>query len=947
MDKEEIAKNLSRYFPVHQLKTSLTDRYAFAGDAGFYYLIPSAIVLPETEEDIRKLFLFATEHKVPVTFRTAGTSLSGQSITDGILADLSRNWKKIQPLQEGSRIKVQPAAIGSHVNKKLLSFAKKIGPDPASISAAMMGGILSNNSSGMCCGVAHNSYHTLASIRFILPNGHAYDTSHDGDYMRFQAADPEISEGILALQKKIRENATLVNKIQSKYRIKNTVGYSINAFLDYKHPLDILAHLLIGAEGTLAFISEAVLHTISDKPFKSTGLLFFENPVAAANAIPLLQSTSPDALELMDRPALHSIELMDHCPALIRNLPEKTTAILCEYQGESQDVLQQKMGNALPVIARLPLTDQLAFTVNPDEQAILWKLRKGMYPSVAAVRAKGTTAMLEDVAVPIENLGNTVTDLQALFQKYGYTNAIIFGHAKEGNLHFLITQPVNTKEDLTVFEAFNQDLASIIIHKYNGSLKAEHGTGRQIAPFVKDEWGEDAYLVMQQLKQLVDPEGILNPGVIINGDPKCHLKDIKTLPIVEEEVDRCVECGYCENRCPSREFTLTPRQRIQLRRSLKRLEVSGDQETYNKLLKEYQFSGMDTCAVDGMCAVDCPVSINTGDLIKRLRRENHGGFAKLMANQVSAHFGILERMVKLALRSGHWINRVLGNHTMQQLTSSIRKQISAFPLWTDSLSKPVRIIAQKPAEPDVVYFPTCITRMMGADKAHTKTLPEIIQGLCDKAGLNLYIPSSVNGVCCGQLFSSKGFPAAYAQTVNETLTQLWQWTRQGHLPVLVDVTSCTHSLQTSYHYLSPENKYRFDRLKFIDSIDFAADYLLPRLTIISPKNTIVFHPVCTVYKMNLLPKLQLIGKLCSQKAEIPFLSSCCGMAGDRGFYYPGLTQAATRAEAAEVKQLTIEKPCDGFYSSGKTCEMALQEATQLNYQSIFYLLQDVTEPLSN
>ncbi|MDE3254200.1 MAG: (Fe-S)-binding protein, partial [Bacteroidota bacterium] len=404
-----------------------------------------------------------------------------------------------------------------------------------------------------------------------------------------------------------------------------------------------------------------------------------------------------------------------------------------------------------------------------------------------------------------------------------------------------------------------------------------------------------------------------------------------------------VECGYCENRCPSREFTLTPRQRIQLRRSLKRLEVSGDQQTYHQLLKEYQFSGMDTCAVDGMCAVDCPVSINTGDLIKRLRRENHGRFANQIARQVSIHFGFVERMVKLALRSGHWMNRVLGKQTMQQLTKGIRKQIPAFPLWTNALSGPVRVIAHKPDEPDVVYFPTCITRMMGADKVQAKTLPEIVKELCDKAGLKIYIPGSVNGVCCGQLFSSKGFPTAYTQTVNDTMNKLWQWTREGKLPVLVDVTSCTHSLQTSYPYLNPENKYRYERLKFIDSIDFAADYLLPRLTIVSPKNTIVFHPVCTVYKMNLLPKLQLIGKHCAGKAEIPFMSSCCGMAGDRGFYYPGLTEAATRAESAEVKQLTGEKNCDGFYSSGKTCEMALQESTHLNYQSIFYLLQDVTE----
>lgn len=936
MAARDISEALKKILPPQKIKATLIDRYAFAGDAGFYHLVPQAVVQPDTTEEIKQLFDFATANNIPLTFRTGGTSLSGQSITDGILVDLSRHWKKIMPADNGNFVHVQPAAIGAHVNHALKLFGKKIGPDPASISAAMMGGILSNNSSGMCCGVQYNSYHTLQSIHFILPNGHEYNTAIADDYKKFEQDDKYIFDSIAALQKSVLQNDGLVKKIRSKYKIKNTVGYSINAFVDYTHPLDVLAHLLIGGEGTLAFIAAAVLQTIPDKPYKITGLLFFDNPVTAAQNIPLLKLTDADALELMDRSALRSVEHLDYCPMLVKNLPATATAILCEYQASTLEQLELKFSNAKMMIEQLSLIAMEAFTMDAKEQAHFWKLRKGMYPSVAAVRDKGTTAMLEDVAVPLENLGNAVTDLQLLFKKYNYHNAIIFGHAKEGNLHFLITQPVNTAADVEVFEKFNDDLAQLIIHKYNGSLKAEHGTGRQIAPYVKDEWGEDAYAVMQSLKKLIDPHTILNPGVIINADAKCHLKNLKTMPVVEAEVDKCVECGYCENRCPSRDYTTTPRQRIQIRRALQRLKAENNTKDFNTLQQQFQFAGMDTCAVDGMCATDCPVSINTGELIKRLRRENHSANANAIALRIAKNFAAVEGVVKFALHAGNAINKIAGSKAMYVITNSIKKILPAFPLWTKSITRPVPILPQEITDADVIYFPSCITRMMGADKENNASINTVIKRLCSKAGIKLFIAGSTNGVCCGQLFSSKGFIPAYTYTVNKTVELLWQWTQQGKLPVLMDVTSCTHSLQQAAPYLSEQNNIYFAQLKFIDSIDFAADYLLPGLPVKYKKNNIVFHPVCSAYKMNLLSKLQLIGKNFSYNAVIPFASGCCGMAGDRGFYYPALTQAATKAEANEVNA----KQYDGYYSSGKTCEMAMYDATAVNYQSLFYLLDE-------
>jgi D-lactate dehydrogenase len=933
-----IVELLGQILPSDKIKASLIDRYAFAGDAGFYYLLPQAIVQPDNVDEIKQLFHFAAIHKVPLTFRAAGTSLSGQSITDGILVDLSRHWKKIQSMDDGKLVQVQPSAIGAHVNHLLKKHARKIGPDPASITAAMMGGILSNNSSGMCCGVVHNSYHTLESIQFVLPNGNEYNTAVKTDYDRFRELDKDIYHGIETLRQQVLSNQNLLEKIRRKYKIKNTVGYCINAFADYEHPLDILAHLLIGGEGTLAFIASAVLQTIPDKPFKMTGLLFFENPVIAADFIPTLKSTNPEALELMDRSALRSVEHLDYCPGMVKSLPDHATAILCEYQASSAEELELIFQKAQAVLDGLPVLSKIAFTKDATLQGQYWKIRKGLYPSVAAVRKKGTTAMLEDVAVPLEKLGAAVTDLHLLFSRYGYSNAIIFGHAKEGNLHFLVTQPVNTKQEIDVFEKFNDDLATLIIQKYGGSLKAEHGTGRQIAPYVKDEWGDDAYAVMQALKKLIDPGNILNPGVIINHDPRAHLSNLKSMPVVEEEVDKCVECGYCENRCPSRDYTMTPRQRIQVRRSLQRLKAEKKHDDVDRLQKEYQFSGIDTCAVDGMCAIDCPVEINTGELIKRLRRENHSATDNHIALWVSKNFGFVEAMVKAALHTGNAINKIAGNNGMFRLTTGIKRVIPSFPVWAKSITRPVSVKANEIPDADVIYFPTCITRMMGADKQNDRSVNDVISTLSHKAGLKLFTASHVNGVCCGQLFSSKGFMPAYEHTINHTIEILWQWTKEGKLPVVMDVTSCTHSIQHAMPYLTEKNKVYFAQLTFIDSIDFACDYLLPRLNIRNKKERISFHPVCTVYKMNLLAKLKMLGDACAKEADVPFMSGCCGMAGDRGFYYPGLTHAATRNESSEV----LQKPYDGYYSSGKTCEMAMYDATGKNYQSVLFLLDECT-----
>jgi D-lactate dehydrogenase len=939
-----IEEELNKILPAGRIKTRYIDLVSFASDAGFYYLVPKAVVQPATEAEIVSLFKFSHQYNIPLVFRTGGTSLSGQSITDGILVDLSQFWDKITIEESGDMVRVQPGITGQMVNTFLKKYKRKIGPDPSSISAAMMGGILSNNASGMCCGVKLNSYHTTKYIRFILPDGKLFSTENKEDYARFQNECSQLYEVLKDLKIRIETNEALYNKVRNKYQTKNTVGYSLNAFIDHTHPLDILAHLLIGAEGTLAFIAEAVLQTVPDYPCKSTALLYFPDIYSACQAIIALTDAGALMVELMDRASLRSVEDMVGMPAIVKELPLAAAALLIEFQENTYEELEFKVNGFLQSIAELSLLNAPVFTNDPIEQDFFWKVRKGLFPAVGAVRASGTTVILEDLTFPVSKLGDAILDLQELFVKYNYSNAIIFGHAKDGNIHFVVTQSFDTPKEVEQYDLFLREVVALVVDKYDGSLKAEHGTGRNMAPFVETEWGGEAYQIMKMIKQAIDPNQLLNPGVIINDDAEAHLKDLKELPSVEAEVDKCIECGYCEHKCPSRNLTTTPRRRIVIRRVLKKLQKAGDETKYKLLLDQYQYDGLETCAVDGLCATACPVDINTGDLIKRLRRENHSAFQNRVALFAAKNFKSLEWGVRAGLKIGFATNKVLGNKAMFNLTKTFKKVIPAMPLWSDQMSYPPNLsfpkangISENSATTtSIVYFPACISRMLGTYKGKEKSIMETFMSVCAKSGVSVHVLENLSGSCCSQIYSSKGFKEAYEYTANDIIQRLWASSKEGQLAVVTDVSSCAYTLHNMRGALTADNQLKFDKLKILDSVEFFHDHVKPNVVVKQKKGNITVHTVCSVEKMKTVNKFVTLAKYFAEEVTVPKHTGCCGMAGDRGFLFPELTDSATMPEALEVKQRSY----DGYYSSTKTCEMAMSKAVSQNYESILYLMDE-------
>jgi D-lactate dehydrogenase len=914
---------------------------AFGTDASFYRLIPRLVIKADGEDEISLIMRETSRLDLPVTFRAAGTSLSGQALSDSVLVIAGEFWKNYQILDEGRKIKLQPGLRGSRANALLAKYGRKIGPDPASINTAMIGGIAANNASGMCCGTDENSYKTLAGLKIILRDGTILDTSSEESRRNFHVSHPEIISGLTRLSGLVRQNKALEERIRYKYKIKNTTGYSLNALVDFSDPFDILEHLIIGSEGTLAFIAEITYHTVIEHPFKASSLIIFPDIENACKSIPLLKKGPVSTAELIDRAGLRSVENETKIGIDLKTLSNSATALLVETRAGSKEMLYEQIRQIKSAIEEIPVEIPYEFTDVASEYEPLWKIRKGLFPAIGAVRKTGTTVIIEDVAFPIPRLAEAVLDLQGLFKKHGYDEAVLFGHALDGNLHFVFTQDFGSGKEVTRYENLMNDVTTLVVQKYDGSLKAEHGTGRNMAPFVEKEWGKEAFDLMKEIKELFDPRSILNPGVIINSDSKSHLKNLKPLPAASEKVDKCIECGFCEPSCVSAELTLSPRQRITVYREISRLKATGEEpHTAASLFNSYQYSGNETCATDGLCATSCPVKIDTGKLIKELRFQSITPGQAKRALWIAGHMSTVTSVARRSLSVISTFHSIFGTRVMGSMAAAVRKVSgNTIPQWNPWMPKGARLksILQSKDDPsgniaerNVVYFPSCINRSMGISVKGEKEvqLTEKMCRLLKKGGYNIIYPDGLHDLCCGMAFSSKGYKDAGLKKSKELESALWKASNEGKYPILCDMSPCLYTMKEN---MEP-------RLKLYEPVEFVLEHLIQYLEITPLEETITVFPVCSMKKMDLDQKLVSLAKLCANEVIIPE-TNCCGFAGDRGFTFPEINKHGLRS----LKEQLPSNIMHG-YSTSRTCEIGLSFHSGIDFKSIVYLVDRVSKP---
>jgi D-lactate dehydrogenase len=928
--------NLTRQIDERGIVHDPLNTLAFGTDASFYRLIPKMVIKAKDESEVSLILKVSSMLAIPVTFRAAGTSLCGQAITDSVLVIAGNSWDNFNISENGFRIRLQPGLTGGRVNALLAPYGRKIGPDPASVNAAMIGGIAANNASGMCCGTAQNSYRTVDGMRIILADGTVLDTCDQSSRDSFSESHPSILSAISDIAKSAKANTVLAERIRHKYKMKNTTGYSLNALIDFTDPFDIIEHLMIGSEGTLGFIAEICYKTVIDYRCKASSLMIFPDIETACRAVSLMKPTPVSAVELIDRSGLRSVENETGMPEFLKFLQINVCALLVETVGGDKIEIDRNIEIIRNSVSNIPVERSIYFTDIPSEYELLWKIRKGLFPSVGAMRKTGTTVIIEDVAFPLPSLAEATIDLQNLLTKYRYDDAVIFGHALEGNLHFVFTQDFNTPEEIKRYGNLMSEVADLVVNKYDGALKAEHGTGRNMAPFVEMEWGKEAFQMMKDIKNIFDPLDILNPGVILNIDTEVHLKNLKPIPAASEIIDKCTECGFCELSCVSAELTLTPRQRIVIYREMMSLKKSGrEPHIAASLANSFKYDGNQTCATDGLCSVSCPVKIDTGKLIKELRSEQISR-RQNRAIWIADRMSFVTGMGRIVLSMVTFFHMLLGTKLMNGISGGMRKLSgNRIPFWNPYLpggAKKIKVNKEPNSETlqKVVYFPSCINRSMGVSRDHKEEmqLSEKMVHLLRKGGYEVIYPENMNRLCCGMAFSSKGYSEAGEKKSGELEAALLKASSDGEYPVLCDMSPCLYTMKENIK----------SNLKLYEPVEFIMTYLLPHLNITPVDETITVFAVCSMKKMGLDGKLADLARICASKVIVAD-TNCCGFAGDRGFTYPELNKHGLR----NLKTQLAENITHG-YSTSRTCEVGLSLHTGISHKSIVYLVDQVSSP---
>lgn len=943
---ENLIHDLRQIFNKNQIKSDDIYLEVYGRDSSYFNLIPQVVIRPESADEVIQLLHLLPKHNEHITFRAGGTSLSGQAVGNGIICDLRTAWKDYEVRENGNKIWFEPGLTCAQINRILKKHGHKLGPDPASHVAAMMGGVLANNSSGMQAGTRYNSYRMITTMEFILANGNRYDSAKAEDRKRFETTERELCYGLMEIRTKICSTPELYNKINEKYKIKNVTGYGMNSFIDFDNPMDIFTHLLIGSEGTLAFIVSAEQQTLPLYNFYSSSMLYFKDVTLAAAAVPAIASTPALSVEMMDYASLKSMIGNPSALPELNTLPEQATALLVDYGANSGNELDDIINSNSELIQKqqgLFLMDPFTQTLESREK--LWKIRDGIFPCVAGARALGDTVILEDVVAPVNHLYDLVNGLQGLFAKYGYKGSI-FGHARDGNLHPLVTSDMQQKSHIEKFGDFMEEFVECVL-SLNGSLKGEHGTGRAIAPFVEKEWGSEIYGLMKQIKKLADPENRLNPDVIITTNPKEHLENIKPMTPFGETVnypkaDSCIECGFCEHVCPSRYATLTPRQRIQARRII---AANNNTTLAEKLEKEYTYEGQETCAADGMCREVCPMQINTADLTDQLRTLTIDKSMGSMLKYAAHNFKQAENIMKNSLDIAVTFEQLISPKPLEWSLSIAHKWSHQIPKWNTAYPKPPHFRPSMPENPEFIYFPACVSRIFGPGKEEKDSLMDVVLQLANKAHLIMALPDDAQGLCCSQIWQHKGSEEGAEFMANKVIEQFWIWSAGGHIPIVCDTTSCTHTLikhmveTDGKSVLTPRHVDLYRRLKIIDITEWLSEYVLPRVTIKQKKHKVLLHPTCACQQMGLTSMMQKVAEACAEEIVIPDNWGCCGASGDRSFSFPELGESATRDERNEIKEISF----DGYYSLARTCEINLEENTGYPFESIAYLLKDAIE----
>ncbi len=632
--KKDLGKSLSG--GPEDVRVDILNRVAFSTDSSIYQILPLCVVTPRTAEDIVAVIRYAVEHGIPVAPRGAGSGLAGEALTAGIVIHTARHMKSILGVQEdGSVVVCQPGVVLDELNAYLSKFGRKIGPDPSSGNRAVLGGIVANNATG-----AHSlQYGYIADwidrLQVVLADGSIAELTNDYDPSLPQEKETTIHRIARNLVKLLEGTDSLIEEALPKTR-RNRSGYRIKGVY-HEGRLD-LAKLMAGSEGTLGIITEIRLRTVELPKVKALLQVEFETFDRMARAVPLLVKTAPAACELMDRTLIEmALKAYPHYSDVFLNTG--VASLMVEHVGQDRAEVEAKIARTEAAVKDLISGSMRVFDAKGQQR--LWQSRKDAVPLLN--RDKGPShpiAFVEDVAVEPCKLDLYIAGLRKIGVKYDIPMAF-YGHAGDGELHIRPYIDLSRQEEVQRMVKIANEVFELA-WSLGGSISGEHADGLLRAAFLKRQYGDSYYQILRHIKELFDPNHLLNPGKVINDDPEVMTQNLKAahLPIPARlktnlrfapdefrfEIDQCNGDGVClscrpgSRMCPVFRVLGEETSCSRGKANLLRAWITG-------LLKEKDLASdafktvLGHCVNCKMCTIECPAGVDISKLVVEARAE--------------------------------------------------------------------------------------------------------------------------------------------------------------------------------------------------------------------------------------------------------------------------------------------------------------------------------------
>jgi FAD/FMN-containing dehydrogenase/Fe-S oxidoreductase len=609
-------------------------RAAYSTDASIYRIVPQCVVAPRDTDDVVAAVTYAAAEAIPVVARGAGSGLAGESLGTGIVFDMTRYMNKIIGVEDdGERIVCEPGVVLDDLNQYLAQCGRRIGPDPSSANRAVVGACVANNSTGSHSLQYGYMGHYVEAVEAVLANGDRVEFGNDCDPER--SDDARVASIARECHSVLSKSRTVIEKAQPESK-RNRSGYNI-AGICHDGKID-LARLMAGSEGTLAIFTKITLRTVPVPAAKGLLQLEFDSLAKMAQAVPMIVDTGVTTCELMDQTLINMA--FDALPEYRDILPAGAAAVLLiEHVGQTQEQVKLKIGRTEAAVGELASGGSIV--LEPGQQKRLWKCRKDAGPLLFRGRSKKHPAeFMEDVSVDHHRLGDYIQGLQEIGKRYGITVSS-FGHAGDGELHIRPFLDLSDPADVQKMRAMANDVFTLA-WSLGGSISGEHAVGLVRAAFLRQQYGDEYYELLCKIKNIFDPDGLMNPGKVINSDPDVMVKNLRRArKIVPErvqtdlhfkddeldiEIEQCYGCGLCLSResdlrmCPVFRALGEEIGSSRAKANLLHFWATGQLEDQDFESPEFR-KFLDLCVNCKACSLQCPSGVDISKLMMTARAE--------------------------------------------------------------------------------------------------------------------------------------------------------------------------------------------------------------------------------------------------------------------------------------------------------------------------------------